>query len=882
MQSRTFRTLGGVLATLVVVFSWSCIAKADSQNSNDWLQTTPLNLQKDGDVTALPPGGNKECAQISPEGCVVTTDYGSVIGSTVKFNGTSSYRSVDTAFMPINNSNAAITTLPGAPFGSYIGFTNNFSSSISSVFNGFQSIYQINNPPDAKLADKSGKLLSADMDSIGFSSNGQWMILSSPHSGMLRVNLDTFQVLPFGSAYRYDIGRNPGVQTAITNDGRYAVESSITYSTFTIYDLSTCAEVPYTITGPVSCQSKTVDTFLKQQIPDYVSSVRIRFMSNDTLSFYMVYNDGPTRKISKYYLGTDNLTNGIEYLTLGDSYISGEGAFQYKDGTDTSNNKCHLSNHSYPYLLGQALNLTSYNSVACSGARTQDIIDTSDSYGGQILQKVPRKNITSLRVDEILASYEPGYLDQLNFVSKYHPKNVTISVGGNDIGFGKILAGCLKPATCYSTYEDRVELVRQINSKFSTLVDTYQKIKDNDASGSNIYVVGYPQIAQPGGSCGRNVHMNAQEIKFSTQLIAYLNSVIENATANAGVAYIDISHALDKYKLCEGAPGLVAVNGLTAGTDHPDFLKVTASESYHPNELGHQLIEEKILSATNRFSLAMPNPDPAAKAPSETDLDILNAPKSGRQTNSVNFDGNLSNDVQYRGSPWSITLKGTKSGLKAKSSVKAVLYSTPIDLGTFSTNSFGDLNVQIQAPSDIPTGFHTLHIYGTNIAGDPTDIYNVIYVAASVSDFDGDGISNSQNPCLIFQPSWEDSDKDGLDDSCDGFIGKPPVQESLNNQSQTLASGSAQVSPLAALLSSEIIARAANTQTPDINISSPSTEDAPSVGKVLATNTKNQPPRSSNSNPKAKSPFSWIKATFIALIILVLARLTFRKFLKSI
>ncbi len=193
--------------------------------------------------------------------------------------------------------------------------------------------------------------------------------MSSPHVGMLRVNLDTHEVLPFGNVYRYDIGRNPAVQTAITNDGRYAIEASVTYSTFIIYDLSTCSEVPDVITGPVSCQSVPIDTFLKQKIPTYISSVHIRFSSDDVLGFYMLYNDGSVRKIAKYYLGPGDLSNKIEYLALGDSYISGEGAFQYKDGTDTDNNRCHLSSRSYPYLLGQALDLSSYNSVACSGAK---------------------------------------------------------------------------------------------------------------------------------------------------------------------------------------------------------------------------------------------------------------------------------------------------------------------------------------------------------------------------------------------------------------------------------------------------------------------------------------------------------------------------------
>ncbi len=153
MSKYARRLLGGALTTLVVLVCWSSLAKADSQNSNDWMHTTPLNLQKDSEVTSVPPGGNKDCTQIASEGCVVTTSYGSVVDGSVKFNGTSSYRSVNPSFIPVNNSNVAMITLPGAPFGSYLGFIDNFSSSISSL----QSNYQITHSVDSKLTDKSGK-----------------------------------------------------------------------------------------------------------------------------------------------------------------------------------------------------------------------------------------------------------------------------------------------------------------------------------------------------------------------------------------------------------------------------------------------------------------------------------------------------------------------------------------------------------------------------------------------------------------------------------------------------------------------------------------------------------------------------------------------------
>ncbi len=80
-------------------------------------------------------------------------------------------------------------------------------------------------------------------------------------------------------------------------------------------------------------------------------------------------------------------------------------------------------------------------------------------------------------------------------------------------------------------------------------------------------------------------------------------------------------------------------------------------------------------------------------------------------------------------------MQGIDYGLQAGSNVKAVLNSAPIELGNFQTDSSGNLNVQIHAPANIPTGFHTLHLYTTNIAGEPMDIQDVIYIAASPDDF---------------------------------------------------------------------------------------------------------------------------------------------------
>jgi hypothetical protein len=71
----------------------------------------------------------------------------------------------------------------------------------------------------------------------------------------------------------------------------------------------------------------------------------------------------------------------------------------------------------------------------------------------------------------------------------------------------------------------------------------------------------------------------------------------------------------------------------------------------------------------------------------------------------------------------------------------------------------------ITIPEDISDGFHTLHMYGINVAGEPIDIYRVVYIA------DG-GIDT----CGFLGPIGQDVDKDSVDDSCDGQITEPPIE----------------------------------------------------------------------------------------------------------
>jgi lysophospholipase L1-like esterase len=866
----TFSLFTGLAASIICVSIF--IRSAGADIGSNWLSPTSLALQQQGGLSTTPVSinGNIDCIQEQNAVCSIVTGYGQANTSgAVRLSNSSDflpvYNYIDNHqhFIAVPNSKLAISYTTGPVYGFNLYFNYGFSSSIKKVNDALGLHYQIIKPPDARLTDGSNHLLPADYASISFSENGRWMVVSEPNVAMLRVDLETFEAIPFAPGFNYTLGLNPAPQTAITNDGRYAAVSSKDFNRFNVYDLNTCGAVPITISGPVSCQSRDLGSFMQQKISGYTSTTNLRFITEDAMGIYVNYSEGTQHQTSKYILSTgDGAIHQQDYLALGDSYISGEGAFEYLDGTDTSNNQCHVSALSYPYLLGLELNYNSYHSAACSGATTNDITDSSEDYKGQTNLHESRKGLDSdSQIPSILSSFQPGYIDQLDFVSQYQPKIITLSVGGNDIGFSAKLQSCLELGTCYSTYEDRLEFVREVNGKFDSLVNTYAKIKNADAPDALIYVIGYPQIALPGGNCALNVHMNNDELNFTEQAISYLDAVISQAAAKAGVFYVDTQDALFGHRLCEAGPGSAAMNGLTAGNDFPDrFNGPIGRESYHPNAFGYQLLEDKILAATHNLSSPMPAVDPNAAPPAETGLDILSAPRSSRAIKVTEYEPNLINDAIYKEVPSDINIDGASHSLAPSSTLQAEIHSIPTILGTYTTDSTGSLNAQLTIPASLPAGYHSLHFFGNDIAGQTIDIYKIIYVAGTADDIDGNGIADDAQKCVGLDPSGQDFDQDGIDDSCDADIAQPPIQ--IITPSAVSASMSPQDNRSIPSTSSD---PEQSSLTNTTNVVPP--ESTSNKGIVLAAHTTSNPSQPNSAQSKMRFSNAYFAAAGLAIFI---------------
>jgi hypothetical protein len=647
---------------------------------------------------------------------------------------------------------------------------------------------------------------------INYSENGKYAMFSN-NTSLARVSLDTKQILTYGAPSGWYPGTQMDSKAYVTEDGTYAVVTAGRVSSsrwMRVFDLNDCRYGEYSYLKPngttTNCVHRNFKALIESNIPSFSYYTVGEFVDNDTIAFY--HRVGSSSPIyTKYTMSISGGNGGTKYFALGDSLSSGEGAFSYVYPTaETSpKNQCHTSSKSYPYLINDQLSLSGFASFACSGATIPKVVG-SDGIRTNPANEPYSDNQWYHEDYETTHYWSPGFDNQLKKVKKEKPNIVTISIGINDIGFEKKLTSCLKGTdTCFESYEDRKELANQMKGTFNTSVNTYKRLKNAAAPNAKIYVLGYPQIVKPGNpvSCGINVQLDSDERQFIHDATLYLNSVIEAAANKAGVYYTNIENSLYGYRHCEGSTGNVAVNGLTKGDDlnvggWSLWQEVIGKETYHPNKLGHQLLRNAVITETSSFTQTMPAPDSTMTAPAVTDTIPLleNAQKNNRAILNTVYAHGITDNITVKTSNLTAAVKGNELNTRSGSNFTIELHSTPVSLGTFTSDDNGDINISTAIPNTVDPGFHALHIYGKDVEGNDIDIYKDIYVAETEDDWDGDEILNEVDECIMIEPSGIDEDEDGIDDACDPIIGElidldegEEEELVLGNNSPTLATG---------------------------------------------------------------------------------------------
>lgn len=682
--------------------------------------------------------------EVSHEACAVETNFGYVDpAGYIELSGTKvagelkSHSGGSVNIVAIPDSNTLIT-LQGTSNGFKVRFyegISHVSLSADKALNG-KMTYRL--PEDSHyLQDEDGNHLYVRPETISFSSNAQWMAVDSQYVSKLRVSLHDFSVVPYAPPHIYHNGSNPQTHIAISNDGQVAI-ATVRNGAVSVTDIASCDSVPTQISTYIRCQQRELFSEFDELYDGYKRAMQPRFVNGELLRFHLAYQEDGLHKSKRYKLSpTGQSLEPTDYIALGDSFTSGHGAWEYYLGTDASGNDCRLAEAAYPSRITRRLAFETGRNVACAGAKLQDV----HTY----VQK------TDIPEPNSLGEWLPGSKKQIDFVEQANPEIVTMSIGGNDIGFGDILKKCAVGAdTCYNNYESRKQLVVNVQSKFDEYRRTIGQLQETTKSSARVYIVGYPRLAKNNGNCALNVRLNAREVRFSNQIINYLNEVIQAAAKHQGAFYVDVKNAFRGHRFCETASERVAIHGATAGRDFPVEFSVLAGESFHPKRFGHRLLQRKILRKTGQLQMAMPAADASVVAPEITDsMPLLKNYVQARELENTVVVPSMIKDHVLRGGQYELGVAGDEYSIAPLSQLRVEMHSEPIELGQLQADENGNVLGDITIPDDTPPGVHTLHLYGTNIAGDIIDITKTVYVEHSEGNVDGDMFPDEIDRCPI-------------------------------------------------------------------------------------------------------------------------------------
>jgi lysophospholipase L1-like esterase len=286
--------------------------------------------------------------------------------------------------------------------------------------------------------------------------------------------------------------------------------------------------------------------------------------ANKTFSFDGGRFKRTTERCEGRIPAADELQRGDTLLALGDSFSSGQGAGSYDPGTNGGGNTCFRSRLAWPRLLARKLRLVPLPSPACSGAVTRHL-----THDDRSRKEVERR------------------ISQVGRISS-KPHVVTITIGGNDVGFTDVLKHCVFDADCTQRYQMRAGdvLDREIAALAERLPGVYAAIR-RAAPDARLIVVGYPRLfpETPTDNCAAARRISSREAAYLNERARALNAAIAGVAHAAGAQFVDVTDAFDGAELrCRGK---TFVNRLR-------LREKLFPASFHPNAGGQERLAEVI------------------------------------------------------------------------------------------------------------------------------------------------------------------------------------------------------------------------------------------------------------------------------------------------
>ena len=228
---------------------------------------------------------------------------------------------------------------------------------------------------------------------------------------------------------------------------------------------------------------------------------------------------------------TPAFASSTNYVALGDSYSSGTGTGSYD-----LNTTCQRSSKAYAALWASSHAPASFHFVACSGAKTGDVLNSQ---------------ISALTSSTTLAS---------------------ITIGGNDAGFSSVMETCVlhSDSACATAVNNAENFAR--NTLPGLLNNLFGAMKSR-APSAHFVALDYPHLYTTNDTfCIGLSHADHVALNGAADVI---DGVISTAASNAGFTFADVRGQFAGHELCSGDEWLHAVDIGDLGS------------SYHPTADGH-------------------------------------------------------------------------------------------------------------------------------------------------------------------------------------------------------------------------------------------------------------------------------------------------------
>jgi lysophospholipase L1-like esterase len=259
---------------------------------------------------------------------------------------------------------------------------------------------------------------------------------------------------------------------------------------------------------------------------------------------------------------TAGATTAASYVAMGDSYTAGPLIpNQLPDPPG-----CWRSDHRYLHLVAGARG-SALRDPSCSGATTEHLTSPQPVLGGP---NPPQLGALDGDVDEI-----------------------SVQIGGNDIGFAEILGRCTallplgSPCRDWYTRSGVDEISRRIAAASPKVGAVLAEARRRSPE-ARLFVLGYPAILpEVGPGCWPIMPLAPGDVPYLRNKEKELNAMLATQAAAAGATYVDIYGPSVGHDACQ-LPGVRWVEPL---------VPLSPAAPVHPNALGMQATAAVLLEA---------------------------------------------------------------------------------------------------------------------------------------------------------------------------------------------------------------------------------------------------------------------------------------------